>query len=133
MARIGVLGDIVFETSSDRIMTLTTMTWSGSAEIATHVRHNNDALTEFTSRGADGITMSIDLCAWLGTDPMDELTKIWTYMREGRSLPLTIGDHAYGRYRWLIVNHSDEVKHFDKTGCLYMVTVSLTLIEYLRG
>lgn len=132
MAQIGVLGDIAFEVSDIKVFTPTTMTWSGKASIATHARHNSNSLTEFTGLEPDGIELTIDIYSWLGADPMAEITKIWNYMREGKALPLTLGDHAYGRYRWLIAGHSDEVKHFDKNGSLYCVSVSLTLIEYLR-
>ena len=132
MALIGTLDDIVFECSDSKVYTVTSMTWSGKASIATTTRHNTDALTEFTGLEPDEIQLSISLCSWLGPDPMEELVKIWTYMREGRALPLTLGDHAYGRYRWLITDHSDEARHFDKAGNLYSVDVTITLIEYLR-
>lgn len=132
MAQIGVLGDIMFEVSDAKVFTVSAMTWQGKASIATTARHNIDSLTEFTGMEPDGITLEITICSWMGSDPMEELTKLWTAMRQAKTLPLTIGDHAYGRYRWLINDLSDEVQHFDKSGNQYSVSVSITLIEYLR-
>ena len=47
MGKIGCLGDIPFEVSSNKIQTPKNMKWSGSARYATHQRHGGDALTEF--------------------------------------------------------------------------------------
>lgn len=132
MAQIGVLGDIMFEVNDKRVYTISAMTWAGKASISTTARHNTDSLTEYTGLEPDTIELTITICSWMGADPMDELTKLWTAMRKGEALPLTIGDHAYGRYRWLINSLSDEVKQFDKAGNQYGVQVSLSLIEYLR-
>ena len=56
--QIGCLGDIVFKVSSDMVRTISNVTWSGSANYATHSRHMTDALTEFTGLDPDEITLT---------------------------------------------------------------------------
>lgn len=137
MAVVGFLGEsasegIVFEVSDKTVRTLDNMKWSGSARYAVHNRHNNNALTEFVGVDPDKITFDITMRRELGVKPMEELTKIWRYEREGIALALVIGEKGYGKYRWNIVNHTIEVEHTDREGNIMGAVVSIELQEYLR-
>lgn len=130
--QIGCLGDIVFKVSSDMVRTISNVTWSGSANYATHSRHTIDALTEFTGLDPDEITFDIVLSAFLGVNPMSDLAKIWDYERKGQTLPLIIGSKAYGKYRWVIKSHKIKMQTFDGSGDLLSATVSISLLEYIK-
>ena len=132
MAVIGALGDIVFEVSSAVVRTIADAEWQGNARYATHQRHLGNALTEFTGLDPDEMSFDIELSAYLGVNPMEEMVKLWTYQREGTPVPLTIGEHAYGKYRWSIVSHEMKLKAFDPEGTVILATVSVSLQEYLR-
>lgn len=133
MAVIGCLGDIVFTVSEATVRTLDNMTWSGSAQYTTHNRHLTHALTEFTGLGPDAITFDITFSLDLGTDPMDEMVKLWKVERNGVAVPLTIGTHCYGKYRWNIINHKMKVQASFRNGDIHTATVSVSLQEYLRS
>lgn len=133
MAVVGCLGDVVFSVSSQTVKTLDNMKWSGSARFATHQRHNGNALTEFTGLDPDSISFEIVLLSSLGVDPMAEITQIWQYERSGQAVPLVLGDHAYGRYRWNVISHETKVKTFAPSGDLMSVTVNVKLQEYLKS
>lgn len=47
-------------------------------------------------------------------------------------MPLVLGDHSYGKYRWLVQSHTVKVKTFDPYGNLDTAQISVTLIEYQR-
>ena len=68
----------------------------------------------------------------LAQTPMKLVAKIIQYCREGKTLPLVIGDKAYGKYRWTIVSHDIELTTTDGNGNVTSMTVSITLQEYLR-
>ena len=129
---VGALGDIVFQVSHETVRTVDNMTWSGSARVATHERHNWHALTEYAGIDPDKITLSIYLSKYLGTDPMGELGKLWKYEREGLPVSLVLGDHGYGKYRWLVRSHSTDMKTFDHAGNLTACTVTVELLEYMK-
>lgn len=129
---VGALGDIVFEVTPETVKTLDNLTWTGKANWAIHERHGGDALTEHTGQGADEISFDIYLSAFLGVSPMKEIEKIWEYERAGAALPLVIGEHKYGRYRWGIQNHTAKGETFTAEGDMLTATVSLNLLEYLR-
>lgn len=132
MAMIGCLGDIPFTVSDSVVRTLENMKWSGAARYAVHNRHNTHALTEFTGLEADSFTFDITLSAQLGVEPMEEITKIFTCERDAVALPLTIGGHAYGKYRWTVIKHSTKITYPDKNGDIYAAVVSISLQEYLK-
>ena len=132
MAVIGSLGDIIFTVSAGLVRTLDNFQWSGSVRYGVHQRHAGNALTEFTGLDPDQISLDLTFSAELGTDPMEEIWRLFRYERNGTTLPLTLGEHAYGRYRWTILSHTAKVRHFDKNGNLYYAVVSVKLQEYLR-
>ena len=133
MGRIGCLGDIVFTVSDQVVETLDNVVWSGSARYAVHQRHLTHALTEFTGVDPDKITFDITLSAYLGADPIGEVIKIWSCERNGLPVPLTIGEKAYGKYRWNITKHEMKMQYFDREGNVTHAVVSVSLQEYLRG
>jgi len=129
---IGCLGDIVFEVSDEVWRSLENMKWSGSARYAVHDRHCTDALTEFTGLDPDSFTFDITLSAQLGVEPIKEITQLFTYERNAEAVPLTIGEHAYGKYRWTVNKHEAKIKCTDKNGDIYVAVVSVSLQEYLK-
>jgi len=132
MAVVGNLGDIVFVVSEEMVRTLSKMKWGGSANYAVQKRHAGNALTEFTGLNPDTFTFSMTLVAELGVDPMEEIKKLWKYLRSGEAVPLNIGSHAYGRFRWSVISIDSEIEHTDINGDIYAATVSVKLQEYLR-
>ncbi len=132
MAVIGCLGDIAFEVSDKTLKTITNMKWSGSAQYATHQRHAGNALTEFVGIDPDKMSFEIILSSYLGSDPMKETAKIFAYERSGRAVPLIIGSHAYGKYRWSILSHEMHALSYDGQGNVTSATVSINLQEYIR-
>ena len=130
--QVGCLGKIPFKVSDEAIQTITNFQWSGSVDIATHKRHLSDALTEATGRGADQINFDIRLSEHLGVNIWDAILLLWEYERNYVTVPLVIGDKAYGKYRWLVQSHSVKGKYYDRKGNLIDCDVSIKLIEYLR-
>ena len=130
--KIGCLGDIAFQVSSDVVRTISNVTWSGSVNYNTHARHLANSLVEFTGIAPDEITFDIVLSAALGVDPMTDINKIWEYERKGQTLPLVIGSKAYGKYRWVIKSHKIKMETFSGSGDLMSATVSISLLEYIK-
>jgi len=129
---VGCLGDIVFSVSSEYVKTLDKFKWSGSASYATHKRQGYHALTEFTGIDADKISFEVTLSKHLGVDVQGEISKLFTYERNGTTLPLVLGDKGYGKYRWVIQKHETNARTFDGRGNLIEAKVSIDLLEYLR-
>lgn len=132
MAVIGALGKLSFKVSEAQVRTFSNFQWSGAARYGTHQRHGGNALTEFTGLDADQISLDLTFNAQLGTSPISEIWQLWNWQRKGITLPLTIGSHAYGRYRWTIVSLAIKAEYWDKYGEIYHSVVTVKLQEYLR-
>lgn len=130
---VGCLGNMIFQVSDRTVRTLDNMQWSGSARYATHQRHATHALTEFVGLDPDKISFDIYLSAYLGVSPMSEMTKLWAYERNGTPVPLTLGNHGYGKFRWNVISHKIKMQTYDGRGNVTSATVSVTLQEYLRA
>lgn len=129
---VGCIGKVIFEVSAETVRTVSNFTWKGKANISVHKRHMYEPLTEFTGVSEDGISFDLTLSSALGTNAMEECIKLWDYERSGTPVPLVLGDHSYGKYRWLVQSHTVKVKTFDPYGNLDTAQISVTLIEYQR-
>lgn len=130
---VGCLGDMVFQVSDKVIETIRNVEWSGSARYAVHERHGGNALTEFTGVDPDKMSFEMTLSRELGVDVDKEWVKLWTYERSGKALPLVIGEHHYGKYRWNLVSHKITGEAHDRDGTMTTVTVAVELQEYLKS
>lgn len=131
--QIGCLGDIVFTVSDSVVRTISNLKETGSAQYSTHQRHGGNALTEFVGIDPDKITFDITLDAYLGVSPSNDISKLWSYERNGTAVSLVIGNTAFGKYRWNVLTHTMSATHYDKWGDITVATVSVTLQEYLKS
>ena len=129
---IGALGPVPFYVSSSAVQTIQNVVWNGSAAYAAHNRIGYTTLVEATGSDADTLSFEMLLSANLGVNPWDAIKLLLQAEREQTFLQLTIGDHGYGRYRWLIASHNISLNKFDAYGNLVEAVVSIKLVEYLR-
>jgi hypothetical protein len=132
MATPGCLGDVIFTVSKEQVETVNSLVWKSSAKWGTLDRHLQSPLLEYSGMDADEIQLSIHLSGFLGVDPMDEITRLFKYEREGTLLPLVLGEHAYGKYRWVIISTEREASYFDGAGNLLVADVTLQLKGYVK-
>lgn len=126
--KIGSLGDIVFEISDKTINTFTGLKISGGANIATHARHNQTALSEFTGATSENISFTVKTYRQLGVEPSDEINLIREYVRTGTALKFVLGKKVIGK-RWLIKSWNATEDDFDKNGTPTSAIINLSLTE----
>ena len=131
MAVIGCRGDVVFEVSLKTVLTMDNIQWNSGAKWNEHDRHLGDPALEFAGREADEMSFEIYLSRTLGVDPMEQIIRLFSYERNGTLLPLVIGTHAYGKYRWVITKTTRKFQVTDQTG-VSSVTVGISLKGYTR-
>lgn len=130
MAVIGTWGNVVFAVSRKEIKTFTGLKWDGGANYATHDRHLKEPLLEFTGTEVEGMTFSMFFSAFLGVNPMTEVTKLFAAMRKGEVNRLVIGTKAYGKNKWVITKLSNSLERYDNRGNLLVAKVSVTMKSY---
>jgi hypothetical protein len=130
MARIGSLGDIVFEVSDDTVRTIKNAQINSSASYAQHKLHLGKSAPEFTGLGADGISFEVQLLQALGVDVQKELDALGAYLRDGTTVPLVLGETRYGDYHWVVTALKTKLQYFDGKGNVIAATAAVTLLEY---
>ena len=128
--QVGCLGDVIFEVSSETIKTLDGFSWNSGAKWNSSERIGKEPLLDFGGPETDNISFSIILSKALGVDPMKEIELLFFYERNGSTLPLIIGTHKYGSYRWVISKTQRTATRFDASGDLHSITVNLSLLAY---
>lgn len=131
---IGSLGDVVFEVSDDSILTITGVSRSGNAKTASHERHRNVSMLEWTGYEAESLSININLVQYL-TDRSIVAVRdtLIDYCRQGTPVTFVLGSERYGRYKWLITGWSEQSEYFDVIGNVQQLSMALTLTEYARS
>ena len=131
--KVGSLGDIIFEVKSDVIKTIRGITYTGTANISTHTRHNKTGLVEYTGEAPAQVSFSMRVSKYLNADPKEAEDKLKEYVRNGTAVKLFLGTEKIGRNRWLIKSFKSSVQSTDRKGNVADVDINVSLIEDLKG
>lgn len=129
----GALGDIPFSVSREVVQTISSFTWRFGADIAEHKLAWGDTIAEPTGRKPGEIELRIMVTRSLGVDPLELIARLKSYCESFTPVALVIGEHTYGRYRWLIADCTAQTDIFSPGGGLYSSEISVALKEYLKG
>ena len=127
---IGSIGDVTFETSSQRIRTLFDMKRTGAVRLAQ--RMNEKAITEFVGKGLENMSFSMQLARYMGVDPDKEAERLREYRDNGTPLLFMLNNKVVGENKWLIESISEEVERFGRDGEILLMNVELSLSEYVE-
>ena len=130
MAVIGTWGDITFAVSRNQIKTFDGLKWDSGAKYSTHDRHLKEPLLEFTGTDVESMTFTMFFSAFLGVNPIAEVSKLLKAMRRGEVHSLVIGPKAYGTNKWVITKLSNSLPRYDNRGNLLVAKVSVTMKSY---
>lgn len=130
MAVIGTWGDITFAVSRNQIKTFDGLKWDSGAKYSTHDRHLKEPLLEFTGTDVESMTFTMFFSAFLGVNPIAEVSKMLKAMRRGEVHRLVIGPKAYGTNKWVIMKLSNSLNRYDNRGNLLVAKVSVTMKSY---
>lgn len=96
--RTGSLGDVIFEASSNRVITPSGVSLSHEARYEDHEVQGTQPRPEFLAPNLGGCTLSMILRRDLGVDPVAETEKLKTYMDKGEVLLLVIAGKNLGKW-----------------------------------
>lgn len=128
---IGSLGQVLFEVSSDKILTFDGLNFSYKAKFAEHSIHNRNSLLEFTGFPAVTASMNILLNSALGVDPYEELENLKNIFREHEAVAFILDGEPQGNGLWVIENMGLNFNFLSNKGRAQIIGVNLSLKEYL--
>ena len=133
MGIIGYFGDIIFETSDERILTFAGFTRESSTRWATHNLLGRKPGSEFLGPELDVVRFTVTLNGRFGVRPRDEMVRWLVKCRSGTVETLVIGGSALGMYKWAVINVSQMWDVVMNRGEVLSGRVEVELEEYLRG
>ena len=125
---LGSFGDIVFEASSEKVLTFLSFARSAGVNVAEHAVIDSKPVPQITGYALDEIGFSITLNSAMGIDPVEEVKKMREMMNSGQEQALLLGSEVFGN--WTLLSVDDEWKHVDAGGKPAIISVSLKLKEY---
>lgn len=129
---IGFFGDIVFETSDQKILNFTDFNRDISSRWATHDVIRRKPASEFIGPNLDSISFTVNLNGNHGVKPLDEMNKWLVLCRNGRAETLVIGTRALGMDKWTVQSVSQAWNVIWSEGELFSGQVDIVLEEYLE-
>lgn len=132
MAQIGNLGKlIVFEVSSDKVLTFGKLQQSVKGRWTTHAVIQNKPKPEFLGPDQRTVSFPIFLSANHGVRPRSTIEKIEAAVESGTPLPFVIGGKKVGANKWVITDMSETWDDIIKDGRLVSAHLTLNLAEYV--
>lgn len=132
MAQIGNLGSlIVFEVSSNKVLTFQKMTQTVKGRWATHAVIQGKPESEFLGPDLRQGSLPIYLSVNHGVRPRTIIEKIEKAVESGTPYPLVIGGKKIGDNDWVVTNLSETWGEIIRDGCLVTANLTLTLAEYV--
>ena len=132
MAQIGNLGTlIVFEVSSDKVLTFEKMTQTIKGRWTNHEPIGNKPKPEFLGAGQRIISLPIFLSVNHGVKPRATIEKIEKAVENGTPFPFVIGGKKVGDNQWVITDMSETWGVIIKDGRLVSAHLTLNLAEYV--
>lgn len=129
---IGTLGNIVFETSTEKIRTFDNFKKKNSARFATHDVMNRKPVLEYLGPGLDNISFSMRFDVMLGVNPADEMKALREIRDKGEAVELVIGGQPVSENLWVVIDISEDWSKIDNRGNIIIANVEVSLQEYVR-
>jgi len=125
---VGVFGDIVFTVSSFRVLTFRDLKQDVSARYASHEVIGTKPKKEYLGPGLKGMSLTIELHSYLGTDPEGTAKYLETISENGMVCRFILGGVNKGKYTVNSVSQSYNLIKND--GDVISLSIDLTLEEY---
>lgn len=128
--QVGSLGDIIFETSATKILTLNDFSREHSARFASHEVQGAAPRLEFLSRELSSSSFTLRFCSSFGTNPLEEMEKLKALCHDGKVVKLIIAGQNLGDV--IVEKVSEAWKHTAPNGQgPFIIDASVSIKEYL--
>lgn len=124
---LGTLGEIVFETSAEKLLTFRDLSRTGEARVEEHAVIGRKPVIEYIGPALDKVSLMVRLDVAHGVIPRDEIKRLRDSLNAGEVLPLTIGGEFFGD--WIITQITEGNHRMDNRGNVLIAEVTISLTE----
>ncbi len=133
MATIGSFGDVIFEVSTDKILTFNDLEKKSSAKWNEHSIAGNKAKLEFDGPGLTDLSYNILLRAEFGINPMKEMAKLNKMNDRGEAHHFVLGQKPIMTNKFVIADITEKLRNIDQNGNVFTIEVTVSLKEYVES
>lgn len=127
---IGYMGDVVFVTSSNYLLTPSNFQRSGEGRWEEHDLIMKKPVSQFKGAGLEKISFKLQLQSKFNVSPRQQLRRLRQMRDTGAVFPLVIGGQPVTQNYWRLDSISEEDNYYSPLGVLIETTVSVSLTEY---
>ena len=127
MGQVGSFGEVVFEASSERVMTWNDCQRDTKANFAVHEVLDDKARLQYLGQALEEFSLAIALHAsWCS--PETEMRKLDAMQASGEAYRLLLGNRIFGHF--VLESKTENRKYTDGDGRVILAYVQLKLKEY---
>lgn len=128
---IGCFGELVFEVSSEKVLTFDDFKLDVKSRYARHELINREPILEWLGADTKKITLTVTLTALLNVKPAEEVQKVQQMCLDGFADWLIVGNSVVGDTQWVITDCSTKATAWDGEGNMLSATLDLTFESYV--
>ena len=128
---IGAFNELVFEVSTEKVITYDNYKRETKARYARHELINQTSVLEYLGRDLEEITFTMMFTISLGVDPAEETSKLRRMCLDGVADYLILGNTVVGENLWTIESVGESKKAVDHFGKTIVSSVDVKMIEYV--
>lgn len=128
---IGAFNELVFEVSTERVITYDDYKRETKARYARHELINQTSVLEYLGRDLEEITFTMMFTISLGVDPAEETSKLRRMCLDGVADYLILGNTVVGENLWTIESVGEAKKAVDHFGKTIVSSVNVKMVEYV--
>lgn len=128
---IGAFNELVFEVSTEKVITYDDYKRDTKARYARHELINQTSVLEYLGRDLEEITFTMMFTVSLGVDPAEETSKLRRMCLDGVADYLILGNTVVGENLWTIESVGEAKKAVDHFGKTIVSSVNVKMVEYV--
>lgn len=128
---IGAFNELVFEVSTERVITYDDYKRDTKARYARHEMINQTSVLEYLGRDLEEISFTMMFTVSLGVDPAEETSKLRRMCLDGVADYLILGNTVVGENLWTIESVGEAKKAVDHFGKTIVASVNVKMVEYV--
>lgn len=133
MAIVGSFGNVIFEVSTDKTLTLNDLEKKSSAKWSEHDIQGNKAKLEFNGPGLIDISYTLLLRAEQGINPVKEIAKLEQMQNKGEAHHFILGQKPIALNKFVLTDVSSGLRNIDQYGNVFSAEVTVSLKEYVES
>lgn len=128
---IGSLGNIVFQVSSNKVVTFDNFKRTTKARTASHDIIGQKPIIEYLGPDGEEITFTMLFRMDCGVTPSEEVAKVREMCQKGTAAYFVLCNEMIGDNKWIVTDVGETANFIDNMGRIISSQIEVTIKEYI--